>query len=177
MKVPRGSRPRRDAAATRERGPLARARGRRPDPGLLARRARRRRRRSPSSTRRGRRTRGSGRGGARWRHRGERRARRSHRRGGPAPGSGETSRERAWRALLLLERLYTPSFGPPETATAERSRREERLFAPTHLNVNAVSTHAPLKWYSLETGTSSTSCPAKAVKRKTLITCVSTRIH
>src|SRR5215470_666367 len=163
--------------ASRGREPPARARGPRPDPSLLARRARRRRSRSPSSTHRGRRTRGSGRGDGQWRHRGGRRARRSHRRGGPAPGSGETSREHAWRALLLMERLYTPDFGPPGTVTAERSRREEGLFAPTHPNVNAVSPHVPLKWYSLEAGTLSTSCPAKAVKRKSLITCVSTRIH
>src|SRR5262249_57755528 len=177
MRAPRGSRLRRGAAAWQERGPPLRVPARRPDPGLLARRARRRRRRTLSSTHRGRRTRGSGRGDGRWRHRGGRTARRSHRRGDPTLGSGETSRERAWRALLLLERLYTPSFAPPGTATAERSRRKEGLFAPTHLTLNPVSQHVPLKWYSLEAGTSSTSCPAKAVKRKSSITCVSTCIH
>src|SRR5215470_2184784 len=177
MRVPRGSRPRRGAVVSRGRAPPAPARGQRLGPSPLARRARRRRTRTPSSSRRGRRTRGSGRGGVRWQRQDGRTARRSHRRGGPAPGSGETSRERAWRALLLLERLYTPGFGPPGTARAERSRREEGLFAPTHPSVNFVSPHVPLEWYSLEAGTSSTSCPAKAVKRNSLITCVSSRIH
>src|SRR5262249_46511261 len=122
-------------------------------------------------------TRGSGRGDGRWRRRDGRRARRSHRRGDPTLGSGETSREHAWRALLQLERLYTPDFGPPGTPTAERSRREEGLFCPKHPNVNLLNPHVPLKWHSLEAGTSSTSRLAKAVKRKSLITCVSSPIH
>src|SRR5262249_52779722 len=106
-------------------------------------------------------TRGSGRAAAQWRRRGGRTARRSRRRDAPVLGSGETSRERAWRALLLLKRLYTPDFGPPGTAEGERSRRGEALFAPTYPNVNPMGTHVPLKWYSLEAGTSSKNARPK----------------